>query len=138
LEKEKEALFQDLLKRSSVEVVSVSRRVANLAREIRDILHSENIKIAVPDSIHLATAIHYKASALHTYDGCGKRPKNTDLLKLKTPVIGKYEVKICKPEPPPQEERPSEAKPVEGLVTLNLFEFAERELAGKEEPAGED
>jgi hypothetical protein len=62
------------------------------------------MNIAVPDSIHLATAWHYGATALHTYDGGGKRSRPTDLLRLDTPLIGKWDLKVCKPEPPPQPE----------------------------------
>lgn len=97
---EKEELFQALLQRSNVTPVSVTRGIAITAREIRDYYHAKGIKMAVPDSIHLATAIHYDAT-LHTYDGCGVRKRPSDLLRLAQPIIEKYKVKICIPEPPP-------------------------------------
>jgi predicted nucleic acid-binding protein len=101
---EQEVLFQEILKRSRVYMTSVSHRVAQKAREIRNHYRAQGLEIAVPDAIHIATAIHYDATALHTYDGCGKRPRKTDLLRLATPLIGKYDLTICKPEPPPKPE----------------------------------
>jgi len=61
------------------------------------------VKIPVPDSIHLATAIQYKATALHTYDGSGKRKRPNDLMQLANPIIEKYALKVTRPEPPPPE-----------------------------------
>jgi predicted nucleic acid-binding protein len=104
---EQEKIFQLLLKRSTIEVVSVVSRIAMIAREIRNHYASKALQIAVPDSIHLATAIHYKASGFHTYDGCGRRPKHTDLLKLEMPIVGKYELRISRPSPPPRDESPA-------------------------------
>lgn len=101
---DQETLFQDVLKRSRVYMTSVSHRVAQRAREIRNHYREQGLEIAVPDAIHLATAIQYEATALHTYDGCGKRSRKTDLLRLATPLIGKYDLTICKPEPPRKEE----------------------------------
>lgn len=104
LSPEEEARFQSLLLRSNMEVVSVTRRIANIAREIRSHYRANGDEIAVADSIHIATAIHFEATALHTYDGCGKRTRKTDLLKLAVPIIGKYDLLICKPEVPPKPE----------------------------------
>lgn len=97
---EQEDLFQALLLRSNVTAVSITPRIAVKAREIRDYYVGRGMKLAVPDSIHLATAIQYNA-VLHTYDGCGPHPKPTDLLRVALPLIEKYALKVCKPEPPP-------------------------------------
>lgn len=97
---EQEDMFQALLQRSNVTAVSVTPRIASKAREIRDYYQTRGIKIAVPDSIHLATAIHYKATALHTYDGGGRRKRQSDLMQLATPLIEKYPLLVTKPEPP--------------------------------------
>jgi predicted nucleic acid-binding protein len=97
---QQEEMFQSLLLRSNVTAVSVTPRIAIKAREIRDYYQTRGIKIAVPDSIHLATAIQYKATALHTYDGGGKRKRQSDLLQLATPLIEKYPLNVMKPEPP--------------------------------------
>jgi predicted nucleic acid-binding protein len=98
---DQEDTFKALLRRTNVYPVSVTMRIAEIAREIRNHYRMQGDEIAVADSIHLATAIHYKATALHTFDGCGKRSRKTDLLKLTFPLIGKYPLVICKPEPPP-------------------------------------
>lgn len=114
---EQEELFQALLQRSNVTPVSVTPRIAATAREIRDYYQSRNIKMPVPDSIHVATAIHYGAT-LHTYDGSGQRKRPSDLLSLALPVIEKYKLNVCIPEPPPPpvEELPlPAAEPMPGL-----------------------
>jgi predicted nucleic acid-binding protein len=107
---EQENMFQDLLQRSNVTAVSITPRIATKAREIRDYYQTRGIKLAVPDSIHLATAIQFNATALHTYDGAGKRRRRSDLLQLATPLIEKYPLTVMKPEPPPAEvpEAPEE------------------------------
>jgi len=99
---EQESAFKALLRRSNVLPVSVTWRIAERAREIRNYYRIKGMEIAVPDSIHLGTALIYEATALHTYDGCGKRRRRTDLLMLATPLIEKYMLRICKPEPPPE------------------------------------
>jgi predicted nucleic acid-binding protein len=111
---EQENMFQGMLERSNIEVVSLTSRIASLAREIRTAYEG---KVAVPDAIHLATAIFYNSTAFHTYDGCGRKSKHTDLLKLETPILGKYPLTISKPEPEISEEPPmsaNEPKPVSG------------------------
>lgn len=119
---EQEQLFQALLNRSNIEVLSVSRKVSEKAREIRNHYQSTGLKIAVPDSIHLAMAIHYEAAALHTYDGCGKRKRKTDLLQLPRPIIGKYDLNVCIPSPPQTEpEEPKE----HAMQAMSLFELME-------------
>jgi hypothetical protein len=100
---EQEDMFQALLQRTNVTAVSVTPRIAAKAREIRDYYQTRGVKIAVPDSIHLATAIQYKATALHTYDGGGKRRRQSDLMQLATPLIEKYPLTVTKPEPPAAE-----------------------------------
>ncbi len=120
---QQEKSFSELLQRSNVYPVSVTMRIAGIAREIRNYYRLQELEIAVPDAIHLATAIHYSATALHTYDGCGKRARKTDLLRLATPVIGVYPLKICKPEPPPA-DRPEPPIP-SNAETGNLFDESE-------------
>jgi predicted nucleic acid-binding protein len=112
---EQEQLFQELLQRSNVTAVSITPRIAITAREIRDHYQKQDIKMAVADSIHLATAVHYNATALHTYDGGGQRKRRTDLLNLATPLIEKYAIKIVKPEPPPPETPDVQEAVIRGL-----------------------
>lgn len=93
-------VFSALLCRSNVIAVSVTPRIAEKAHDIRNYYRLRGMEIPVPDSIHLATAIHYDATALHTYDGCGRRTRPTNLLRLDTPLIERFPLTICKPEPP--------------------------------------
>jgi predicted nucleic acid-binding protein len=122
---EQETTFRELLQRSNVLPVSVTSPIAERAREIRNQYRIDGHEIAVPDSIHLATASIYGATALHTYDGCGKRPKHTDLLKLATPIIGKYPLTICKPEPPPP-DKPEKPIPADAKGG-DLFEWLDKQ-----------
>jgi predicted nucleic acid-binding protein len=139
---EQEIAFKGLLGRSNVLPVSVTARIAERAREIRDHYRRNGMEIAVPDSIHLATAIHFGATALHTYDGCGQRPRRTDLLRLETPIIGKYALNICKPQVP--QELVPEAPIRPDAETGALFEqlqlipgAGDDEKEGEEDAAGE-
>jgi predicted nucleic acid-binding protein len=92
--------FFELLRRSNVSTVSVDIRVAQLARELRDYYYKQKDKyngktLSVPDSIHLATAILYKAKEFHTFDGSNK--KSLGLLGLNGDVGG-HDLIICKPQ----------------------------------------
>lgn len=122
LTQEQETAFRSLLRRSNVHPVSVSIRVAQRAREVRNYYQTKNIDIAVPDSIHIGTALLYEATALHTYDGCGRRKRKTDLLKLQLPLIEKYHLNICKPEPPPTDKAELEIEP-DNLPAENMSLF---------------
>lgn len=132
---DQEAAFRGLLQRSNVIPLSVTSRIAERAREIRNHYRINDHKIAVPDAIHIATASIYSATALHTYDGCGKRPKHTDLLKLSTPIIGKYPLTICKPEPPPAAvpEKPIPAHAAQGDLFAELETPNDADASANEE-----
>jgi predicted nucleic acid-binding protein len=112
---EEEEIAQALLKRSVV--ASVNSKIVDIAREIRGYYRNEGTEILLPDAIHLASAIYYNATSLHTYDGCSKRPRKTDLLRLPNPIAGKYGIRICVPEVPdeflPKEKIPEPAFAVE-------------------------
>ena len=122
LTEEQEAAFKSLLQRTNVMPVSVTMRISERARDIRNYYRKKGMEIAVPDSIHLATASIYKAAALHTFDGCGKRQRKTDLLKLELPLAEKYHLKICKPAPPEELESEDPIEPIEPHEEMgNLF-----------------
>jgi hypothetical protein len=65
-----------------------------LAQEIRVFYRQRNKKLSVPDTTHLATAIHYRVDALYTFD-------EDDLLPLNGNVAG-HDLVICKPPLPRQ------------------------------------
>ena len=116
--------FRDLFKRRNVKQINVDQRIAQLAQEIRQHYSQQNpsVRIETPDSIHLATAILYKADELHTTDGSGKRKRPSDLISLSGNVTGRYPLQIVLPRskqvglfpgqiPPPS--RGSDAKKTE-------------------------
>jgi hypothetical protein len=87
--------FDRFLKRSNVHVQDGNRRIFTLANEIRQFYDKVGIKIKTPDATHLATAIDNEVDEFHTND-------QSDLNRLVNPVAGKYDLKICRPSPPPQ------------------------------------
>jgi predicted nucleic acid-binding protein len=80
--------------RRGLEQVAVDHRIAGLAREIRTYYRQKGKRLELPDTTHLATAIHYRVDALYTFDG-------DDLLPLNGDVAG-YNLVICKPPLPRQ------------------------------------
>jgi len=92
---DKRAILERTLgQRRGLEQVSVDHRIAALAQEIRMFYRQSGKKLSVPDTTHLATAIHYRADALYTFDG-------DDLLPLNGNVAG-HNLVICKPPLPRQ------------------------------------
>lgn len=77
-----------VLKRPSAIRVNVDIRVSEFASAIRDYYLVQNLKVKVPDAIHMATAILVRVDELHTFD--------PDLLKFNGDVAG-HALKICKP-----------------------------------------
>jgi predicted nucleic acid-binding protein len=92
-------LFEGLMKRLTR--ASVDSKVALLAHDIRNyyiVRQSEfgGKTVSAPDAVHLATAIMYRASEFHTFDGDGSS-KNLGLLPL-SDNIGGHKLTICKPQ----------------------------------------
>ncbi len=90
--------FQRLLKRSNVDVKDVDIRVSSLAGMISDYYIDLNKsgkgeKLKSFDSIHLATAIHYRADAFYTFDD--------RLLKLNGNIAG-HNLILTRPPSPDQ------------------------------------
>ena len=75
-------MFNSLMQRQSTSRIAVDTRVAKLARDLRDHYSvrtdiTPNSKmLSVPDAIHLATALLYKAKKFFTFD---RRHKNGSL-----------------------------------------------------------
>lgn len=91
-------LERTLGQRRGIEQVGVDQRIAALAQEIRTFYRINGRKLSVPDTTHLATAIHFRADALYTFDG-------DDLLPLNGNVAG-HNLVICKPPLPSQGKLP--------------------------------
>jgi predicted nucleic acid-binding protein len=92
---ESQSKFVDLMKRKGVELPSQDVRVERLAKELRDYYSSSAPKsLLEKDSLHLATAIHYRADAFYTFDD-GKK-SGISLLSLNGNIAGRP-LLICKP-----------------------------------------
>jgi predicted nucleic acid-binding protein len=94
--------FSLFLKRPNVTEAAPDRRITVLASQIRDYYQvlkdsgKSNRTLAVPDAIHVATAIHYSVNQLHTFDDGKKSRKHLGLLSLHGNVAG-HPLVICKP-----------------------------------------
>jgi predicted nucleic acid-binding protein len=94
-----DTLFSTLLRR--VNRIGVDIKVAGMAHDLRNYYSSRPQEfggktLSVPDAIHLATAILYRADEFHTFDGGGSG-KTLGLLPLSGNLAG-HGLKICKPE----------------------------------------
>jgi predicted nucleic acid-binding protein len=92
------AKLENLFKRKNVIRINVDLPIAELARQIREYYDARSVKIRTPDSIHLATAILYKADEMHTTDGAGRRRRPADLISLSGNIMGRYPLKILIPK----------------------------------------
>lgn len=90
-------------RRSNVHRATPDPRIMELSGELRDYYrrekHAGNIDnmLGTPDSIHLATAIHYDVDEFHTFDDGGKG-NSLSLLSLNGNVAG-HRLTICRPIP---------------------------------------
>jgi len=92
-------LIDGLLKR--VNRVGMEIKIARMAHDLRDYYVQRSAEfggktLAVPDAIHLATAILYRVSEFHTFDG-GGMGKSLGLLPL-SGNVGGHRLTICKPQ----------------------------------------
>jgi predicted nucleic acid-binding protein len=83
-------LMDGLMKR--VNRVGMEIKIARMAHDLRDYYVQRSIEfdgktVAVPDAIHLATAILYRVTEFHTFDG-GGMGKSLGLLPLSGNVTG--------------------------------------------------
>jgi predicted nucleic acid-binding protein len=81
-----------LFQRRRCQLLFTDPKVISLANSLREFYGG---KLAAFDSIHLATAIHYRIPVLHTYDA-GKKG-GISLLLLSGKVADRYTLTICKP-----------------------------------------
>lgn len=89
-----DTLLDTTLQRPNFTKVSVDIKIARMARDLRNhyLNRPEQYKgktLSVPDSIHLATAIVYRANEFHTFDEKdGNRDKTLGLIPLSGDVAG--------------------------------------------------
>jgi predicted nucleic acid-binding protein len=92
-------LIDGLMKR--VNRVGMDIKIARMAHDLRDYYIQRSAEfggktVAVPDAIHLATAILCRVTEFHTFDG-GGMGKSLGLLPLSGDVGG-HRLTICKPK----------------------------------------
>lgn len=93
-----ERLISGLMKRLQQKGMDI--KIAQLAHDLRDYYSRRAAEfdgktLSVPDAIHLATAIFYRADEFHTFDSSNGR-KSLGLLPLSGNVAG-HGLMICKP-----------------------------------------
>jgi len=95
-----EALFEDALQRPNAGKIGMDLRIAKIARDIRNhylTTRTDGLTVSIPDSIHLATAILYRASEFQTFDEHDDRKYQClGLLRLNGNVAG-HNLMVCKP-----------------------------------------
>lgn len=96
--------FKKLLRGSTIKWLGVDHKIAQKAHALRE-HYSRN---PVPptsrtlsnfDSIHLATALHYKYPEFYTFDGCTQPKRPMGLLQISENIAGDTSMKILKPTP---------------------------------------
>lgn len=86
--------FSKLMMRKGIEIPSMDLRIERIAGELRSFYQGGPKKLPEKDSLHLATAIHYKADAFYTFDE-GKKG-GINLLAQSGNLAG-HPLLICKP-----------------------------------------
>lgn len=101
---DKVEVVEKVLQPPRLQIKSVTTRIADLAREIRDYYagmrksgRRDLPSISTPDAIHLATCIYYECPIFVTLDGVKENGKRSKLLLLDGMVAGKYPLRICEP-----------------------------------------
>jgi len=98
-------LLDDVMQRPNFSRISVDIRVAKLARDLRDFYLTPNSTaktLTVPDSIHVASAILYRATEMHTFDGNDSNKYNSLGLLPLSGNVGGHNLTICTPPIPMQ------------------------------------
>jgi len=102
-----EEQLDELMRRPNFTRIAADIRVAKLARDIRNYYLIREDKyggktITVPDSLHLATAILYRANEFHTFDKNDSPKYNALGLLPLSGDVGGHNLVICKPPVPSQ------------------------------------
>jgi predicted nucleic acid-binding protein len=98
-------LLDDVMQRSNFSRIAVDSKIAKLARDLRDHYLSKDptaMTLSVPDAIHVASAIMYRANEMHTFDESNNnKQKWLGLIPL-SGNVGGHGLTICKPPEPMQ------------------------------------
>jgi predicted nucleic acid-binding protein len=106
-----EGLLEDVMQRSNFSRLSADIRVAKLARDLRNWYLNRTDEfggktLTVPDALHLATAIIYRADEFHTFDGKDSLKQNALGLLPLSGKVGGHSLIITKPPVPDQPSLP--------------------------------
>lgn len=94
--------FRQLMMRKGISLPSIDFRIDRIAKELQDYYSGVGSRpLGEKDSLHLATAIQYKADYFYTFDS-GKKKRTLNLLAISGLLAGKYPLVICKPPIPSQ------------------------------------
>lgn len=109
-----DGLLEDVMQRTNFSRLAADIRVAKLARDIRNwyLARPEEFggsTVTVPDSLHLATAILYRANEFHTFDGKDSPKYNALGLLPLSGNVGGHPLIITKPPIPTQPSLPGMA-----------------------------
>ena len=116
LDQDQKDKWAKLMRRSNVQEINSDARIFDRAAAIREWHHNRDQRVQLPDALHLATAILYRADEFQTLDGLEKEGRKLKgLLALSGDVQG-YNLKIVHPYPL---DRPS---PELVTITGPLFE----------------
>lgn len=94
-------IFDDLMKRRNMKLIAIDRRIAMLARNIRDYYIQRKSQyngkvLSTPDALHLSSAILYQVKEYHTFDEINSY-KSLGLIPLSGNVAG-HSLLIKKPQ----------------------------------------
>jgi len=97
-----DTMLEEVLQRPNCAKIGVDMRVAKLARDLRNYYLEKPDKYSgktlnVPDSLHLATAILYRAQEFHTFDETNNSKYQTIGLLQLNGDVGGHKLTICKP-----------------------------------------
>lgn len=101
-----ETLLYEVMQRPNFTKLAVDIRIAKLALDLRNYYLNKNgfngKTLTVPDSLHLASAILYRATEFHTFDEKNSNKNNALGLLPLNGDVGGHRLTICKPPVPVQ------------------------------------
>lgn len=101
-----ESMLEGVMQRPNFTNVAVDLRVAKLALDLRNHYLAQTSlggkTLTVPDSLHVATAILYRVTEMHTFDEKNDAKQNSLGLIPLSGNVGGHNLVICKPPIPVQ------------------------------------
>ena len=99
--------FAAMMRRSNFYPVDLTQAVNRLANEIREFYYQDRGEgrgrtVSTPDAVHIASAIQ-SGQPLWTLDSKNK-PGSLGMTKLDTPIMGRYDIEITRPDMGPEQD----------------------------------